>query len=60
MPQYCLVQHDGKAKDLVFNLPCTFILATALAVIFLINLIQSNFFQISSYLVNYIYIIQYT
>ena len=42
MPQYCLVQHRGKAKDLIFNLSCTFILAATLTCYFLINLIQSN------------------
>ena len=33
MPQYYLVQQHGKAKDLVFNLSCLFILAATINVI---------------------------
>ena len=42
MPQYYLVQHHGKAKYLVFNYFCPFILAATLTCSFLINLIESD------------------
>ena len=41
MPQYCLLQLRGKAKDLVFNLSCTFVLTAILTCYFVINLVKS-------------------
>ena len=66
MPQYCLLQLRGKAKDLVFNLSCTFVLTAILTCYFVINLVKSvaltlslgklYIYNIYMYLYIYIYI----